>query len=221
MSMLCIVIPTVNQKERLGKAVEYYTKALPNTPIYILDNGKQGLNYDEHKLVSIRVAPYNFGVSESWNHLLYWAYGQNHDYVWVLNDDVIVEIDEAKINATLERYSDADFLVCRPFYNWSSFIIPMQTFFRVGPFDTTFYPCFYEDNDYDYRISLAKLKKVYADDLNPTVYANSQSTLAQPELDNSEKNRKRYITKWGGPPNAEVYKQPYDGQTLDVWVNSL
>lgn len=209
--MCCIVIPTINQKALLDKAVEYYAKAFPTTPIYILDNGKQELNYDEYQLVTVSVAPHNYGVAGSWNYLLQGAFNAGHTHAWVLNDDVIVEIDENKLNAVLARYHDYGFWVCRPFYNWSSFVISKDTFRAVGKFDELFALSFFEDSDYDYRMQLANIRKAYVDELNPTVYQNSQSTLADPTLNNYTTNRERYIAKWGGPPSQEKNKQPFDG----------
>ena len=83
----------------------------------------------------------------------------------------------------------------------------------VGPFDEDFYPAYFEDNDYEYRIKLDEHCEVQIDSiLNPTTYRNSMTIQKDPTLNKDfQTNQDRYVRKWGGKPSFEWYKKPFQG----------
>ncbi len=100
--------------------------------------------------------------------------------------------------------------------DWSFWVAKVDLFEKVGPWDESFYPAYFEDNDYEYRIKLLFPEKIRpVDDItyehigSVTVKRLSGIELTQHHLA-FERNKARYITKWGGLPREEKYKTPYN-----------
>lgn len=207
--MFCIAIPTINRKDLLMDALHWYTQNMPNTQILIVDNGHQDIP-ELTRNVKVYTPNKNLGVAGSWNFLIWTAKAKGYNHVLVLNDDVILQRSESEIDALIQKNSNLTFHKPRPFYNWSAFIISQEIFTKVGMFDIAFKKAFFEDNDYEYRMKLAGVNLKYQDDLNPQVYKNSQTIEKNPLLGGYIENRELYIKKWGGIPNEETYKTPYN-----------
>ena len=205
----CILIPTINRKDLLVEALDFYTTKMPNTQVLIWDNGNQGI--PEYPNTTVTVAPYNYGVASSWNALIDQAIERGFDNFLILNDDVVLTCGEGVINKIIEKGKPENaFHRSRPFYNWSAFILRKTVFDKVGRFDENFQRCYFEDNDYQYRMQLAGVPIRYEDDLNPEIYRNSQSILKDPILSNYIDNRDYFVKKWGGMPDSETYKTPFN-----------
>lgn len=205
----CIAIPTINRKDLLMDALSWYTQNMPNTEILIVDNGNQDIP-ELTRNVTVFTPEKNLGVAGSWNFLIWTAKGKGYGHVLVLNDDVILQRSEGEINALIQKDDNLTFHRPRTFYNWSAYIISQEIFSKVGMFDIAFKRAFFEDNDYEYRMKLAGVNVKYQDDLNPQVYKNSQTIEKDPLLGGYLENRELYIKKWGGIPNEETYKTPYN-----------
>ncbi len=83
-----------------------------------------------------------------------------------------------------------------------------------GLFDQKFHPAYFEDNDFHYRIKLAKMRAVK---LNTALYYHygSRTILSNEEVLNISNNyysinAQRYVEKWGGGPRQEKFKIPFD-----------
>ena len=205
----CILIPTINRKDLLIEALDFYTTHMPNTQILIWDNGKQSI--PTYPNTEIFEADYNYGVAASWNALIDKAWERGIENYLILNDDVILRCGEGIINQVLVKCAETKaFHRCRPFYNWSAFILRKSTYDLVGRFDENFKRCYFEDNDYQYRMRLAGIPIMYEDQLNPEIYRNSQSILKDPLLSNYIDNRDYFVKKWGGMPDSETHKTPFN-----------
>lgn len=208
-----ILIPTINRKDLLMDALYYYNRAYPSTDIVVLDNGNQDIKFESAFNIHIWTPPEgkNLGVAGSWNFLINQAINYyNTDYFLVLNDDIILQKDESVINALIEKWGNNTFHIPRPFYNWSAFLFNKWIYERVGEFDENFKKCFFEDNDYHYRLKLAGVTIRYSDELNAEVYKNSQTIEKDPLLGGYIENREYFISKWGGLPDNETYKTPFN-----------
>jgi GT2 family glycosyltransferase len=203
----CILIPTINQKQLLLNALDWYL-ANTSTDIYVLDNGKQGLASGTPRLKIFELEK-PLGVAASWNWLIKKAIKKGHDNFLVLNDDIVLKKYPEEIDAIIEGYKGV-FLRPRPAFNWSVFILSKYIFETVGEFDESFERCFYEDNDYEYRMKLLGFPIIFRDELSPDVYNNSESTKANPLLGDFLGNREYYIQKWGGLPTEEKYDTPFN-----------
>lgn len=205
----CILIPTINRKDLLSEALDFYTSNMPNTQIFIWDNGNQWIS--SYPKTWIFTSPTNLGVASSWNALIEIASSKGHENFLILNDDIILKCGEGVIERIIEKGKEENcFHRCRPFYNWSAYILRKSIYDKVGKFDENFKRCYFEDNDYEYRMRLASVPIRYEDDLNPEVYRNSQSILKDPILSNFIDNREYFIKKWGGMPESETFKTPFN-----------
>jgi GT2 family glycosyltransferase len=203
---LALGIPTINRKDLLDEALSVYRKTWKNRHIYIVDNGNQGVQQELPYLRVYRRIE-NMGVAASWNKMANHLKLLGYSHIMILNDDVIVEKDPYEIEDWLEA-NPADFYTGGGYY---SFILPIDTFHKVGEFDSNFYPAYYEDNDYTYRLQLMGLKKLDSDFLKPEVLRLSKSGEKNPSLyDKVHACRRYYIMKWGGAPNEEVFTKPFE-----------
>jgi GT2 family glycosyltransferase len=205
---ICILIPTINRKDLLDEALEEYAKCYPTIDKFIVDNGKQNIKcLDDNTWIFEQET--NLGVAGSWNYLIKKAIEKGYEYFLILNDDVILKKDKEWLEKIINRGNPHDFVLCRPFYNLSSFILNKTIYDKVGDFDEGFVGSYFEDNDYMYRMRLAGCTIRYDDDLNPDIYRNSMTIQKDPLLGNYINNREYFIKKWGGLPTEELFKIPF------------
>lgn len=98
--------------------------------------------------------------------------------------------------------------------HFSAFMINKQTIEKIGYFDEEFFPAYFEDNSYHYRIKLAEKKAICL----PTALFYHYGSGTQNEAlnhpvvsgDAFDRNRMKYIKMWGGLPGSEQYKTKYN-----------
>lgn len=204
---LIIGIPTINRADLLNEALANYFEDFKDSEIVICDNGKQEIITREKNFVIYRPEQ-NLGVSGSWNMIMDYAEKVKATHVLMLNDDIYLGKSEEEI-ATIIRLWKPQFLCTE--LNWCSFILPVETYQKVGKFDENFFPAYFEDNDYFRRMSLADVPIIVNPMLNPVIYRNSMTIQKSPELNSGfEKNRQYYISKWGGQPTQEKFNTPFN-----------
>ena len=232
----CIAIPTINRFDLLLPSLLMYSMDMPNTEVIIYDNGKQFISdkingirnvrgcHNAYKAVNnitvLGGTGDNAGVAGSWNIMCAKAF-EKYDYVLVLNDDIYFQSSEFDVNGIINYMSNAsiDFFCCEEKYDRAVFLMSKKCFNVVGSFDSNFAPAYYEDNDYLYRLKLAKMRgKIdygFVPSLNPTLFRRSSSLLKHPDMlvkdgnDYRENNKKYYILKWGGEVGSEKYLHPF------------
>jgi GT2 family glycosyltransferase len=132
-----------------------------------------------------------------------------HTHTMILNDDIELCRDTQTFQNLINDECPDAFIKFAG--TWCSFILPNEMFKAVGPFDTNFYPAYFEDNDYSRRIQLKGFEIVEREEMRPTLYRNSMTIARDPALNqNFDKNRHYYIYKWGGEPNKELYETPFN-----------
>ena len=202
-----IGIPTINRADLLNDALHKYEKDFPDIEIFVADNGHQNI-YVGGNIRCFNMGK-NLGVSASWNFLLSKGFGLGHERGVILNDDIYWGKTQGQIEHFIERHSDKGFMVCKK--EWSAFILDKTTFDVTGGFDTRFYPAYFEDNDFGFRMRLLGVKRIHSEELDPIVYRNSMSIQKDPTLNHGfEKNRQYYIQKWGGNPSEEKFTKPFN-----------
>lgn len=206
MSDFCILIPTINRYDLLKEALSVYPEVYPDVLIFVLDSGNQGITEINNTLLFR--SERRMGVASSWNYLVRKAIERGFSRFLILNDDIILKSGQDMISRLIASHDNMTFLRPRPIYNWSAFILSKAIFEIVGEFDENFVKCFFEDNDYEYRMKLKKIPVVYCDALNPEVYRNSMTTQKEPLLGDYIANQDYYIGKWGGIPGSEIYLTP-------------
>lgn len=216
-----IGIPTLNRADLLIPALLYYKNDFPNTEIFIIDNGKQNLNEiclraGIVKLSNVQVVEpeQNIGVAASWNNLCRKIF-QNCGHAIILNDDIYWGRKEWEVEMFIKGNTDKH-LITTPL-DWCNFILPKKTFEEVGEFDEEFFPAYFEDNDYAYRMKLQGKSLYKVPFLIPQVHRVSQTMDKegvgfefQYVRDGFRNNKKRYVEKWGGEPDCETFKKPFN-----------
>jgi glycosyltransferase involved in cell wall biosynthesis len=210
MKKFAVGIPTINRADLLNQALHSYFKIFPNTKIFIIDNGNQNIN-ERDDFFEIHRPDRNLGVSASWN-LLCKKIFKDHEYALILNDDIQLSSSESTFSNFFNSH-DFDLVRCYKQFHLCSFAITKKCFMSYR-FDETFYPAYYEDRDMLYRLKLDRKKILEHFMLNPQIFRNSQTISTDggnPELNkNFQKLTQLYIEKWGGPPDYEKYKTPFN-----------
>jgi GT2 family glycosyltransferase len=198
-----VAIPTINRADLLNEALEKYFEDFKDTHIAICDNGKQNIITREENFMIYRPDE-NLGVAKSWNMLIDYADKIDATHILMLNDDIYLGKTEHEINMLIRNNTDADFI--NSFHNWCSYIIRVDAWKKAGKFDEEFFPAYFEDNSFDYKMSLIGAKKTWTSFLDPLVYRNSMTIAKDPALNNRfAQNRELYIQMWGGLPSEEKY----------------
>jgi GT2 family glycosyltransferase len=188
----------------------------------------------------------NSGTCKAWNWALWNSFGNGADVVLVLNNDVLLHpecID--RLVARLERRdgrvgmatardlareqvspealfamraADQEKLAEVESGDACAFMLTRGCWESVGAFDEAFYPAYFEDNDYYYRMKLAGLLAITL----PTALCfhfgcrTSTEAYAGPMAARQGflRCREYYIQKWGGPPHAEAFRTPFGSRNV-------
>lgn len=145
-------------------------------------------------------------------------------WLFVSNDLIFAPGDLAEIVRLIEE-SDEPCVVTGDrsdsrYLSFSYGAINRSAVEKVGLVDEwTFYPIFYGDNDYYYRCKLAGVEWVEyngqirhgdRDGMTASTTIRSSAAHSLANQRTAPENRRRYIEKWGGPPDHEVYRTPWD-----------
>ena len=200
---LVVAIPTLNRADLLNEALERYFEDFKETHIAICDNGKQSIITREENFMIYRPEE-NMGVAKSWNMLMDYSEKIGATLVLMLNDDIYLGKNENDLNMLIKNDLDADFI--NSFHNWCSYILRVDMWNKAGKFDEEFFPAYFEDNSFDYKMTLKGAKKSWTSFLDPIVYRNSMSIAKDPTLNQKfMQNREMYVQMWGGLPTQEKY----------------
>lgn len=201
----CFGIPTINRADLLNEALGKYVVDFPERKFFIVDNGNQSIM--QHKNISAECPGYNLGVAASWNYLARKAFLSGFNGVCLLNDDVYWGKKQDQIDELMANLHGNEFVVSPN--AWCLFLLTKEVFDRVGPFDERFYPAYYEDNDYHYRMKLLNVIYRHEKLFGVSVFRGSQTIARDPGLIKHSKCEAYYVEKWGGLPGKETYKTPF------------
>jgi GT2 family glycosyltransferase len=203
-----VAIPTLNRADLLNEALERYFEDFKDTHIAICDNGKQSIITREENFMIYRPEE-NMGVAKSWNMLMDYSDKIGATHVLMLNDDIYLGKSAETILYLIRHNPDFDFI--NSFQNWCSFILKIDMWKKVDGFDTEFFPAYYEDNSFDYKMTLAKANKTWTSFLDPILYRNSMTIAKDPALNSRfMQNRQMYIDMWGGLPTEEKFTTKFN-----------
>lgn len=202
---LAIGIPTLNRYDYLEPTLFLYLRDFPKTEIYIIDNGNQSIKPINQNIKIINNAE-NVGVAASWNRLCTEIF-KNNEHALILNDDIYLGKTKTEIEELLSKKNG----LIRSTIDWCAFIMPKFMWQKIGQFDEIFYPAYYEDKSYEYRMKLSGYIPIKTPALNPAIYRASSTLEKDPEiLQASKKNKKIYVEMWGGEPEREKFTKPFN-----------
>lgn len=189
--------------------------------IIVIDNSpdSSGSNYllksgllSKYNNIEIVAQGKNLGVAKSWN--IFMEYGA--EYTIIANDDV--KVQEHTIQSLVDasaQYPDEIFFSGNNNNNtFSFFMLTQKGYELVGKFDEMFWPAYFEDNDYGYRMKLLG----YVPFVVPGASYDhvGSSTIARYSPEELSQHHKRFRSnedyfryKWGGTPTQEKYTEPF------------
>lgn len=109
-----------------------------------------------------------------------------------------------------------------PHPNFSAFMVSKEAWNIIGEFDELFFPAYHEDNDYHYRMKLLDIPAIvlptamfyhYGSRTQNEAQENGLPMVPSPMFENS---RAFYVKKWGGMPNEEKYKFPFNSSKTPI-----
>ena len=163
MESLTLCAPTMLRYDLCDKLITSASAGTVKPTAYkVLDNGNSYANkwHNKHPLpvdIDIISPKGNIGVASAWNHFLKTTEG----LLIIANDDIEVfpNTIEMLMNAYNRNTDDSNVLFSLGGINaFAFFLVHSSIRDRIGLFDESFYPAYFEDNDYIRRIHLAKCK---------------------------------------------------------------
>jgi len=206
MEKINIVIPTINRADLLEESFNDLKESgvLAESNLLIIDNANQDLSFIKRNKNTETYRPdSNLGVAASWNYGINYLFGLNDstEAVLVLNDDIVMGKTPEELKKIIKKAVKQNALVTGS-NHWCALVMPRTVFDEIGDFDETFFPAYYEDNDYERRMRLAGLNILKDPDLDPKIFRNSQTIEKSPAINHRFNDNKAYFfKKW---PNKKL-----------------
>lgn len=205
-----IGIPTLNRADLLNPTLQNYFAQFPDVEIFIVNNGPQSIVERDNNF-TLHEPEENYGVAKSWNYLCDQIF-EEHDYALILNDDIRLNLDQDAIENFLIN-QDFDLVRCQAKFHLCCFALS-KDYFQKERFDEEFYPAYFEDRDYLYRLKLNKGKALEHSFLNPHQFINSATISPDGGDPSINKNfyflQNFYVNKWGDVPGKEWFITPFN-----------
>lgn len=159
---------------------------------------------------------HNLGVAGAWNVGARAMLDEGRDYLVLLSASVEFG---PRLHCTwlwqMEQFWGAKVIEADG-HSWHLIALHRSCFERIGLFDANFYPAYFEQIDWCYRLRMIGWEqgwvRVWVNALSRGVAAHNHLVAcpAAPLL-------AYYAAKWGGPKGEETWVQPYGVKPLDYW----
>jgi GT2 family glycosyltransferase len=214
--MISVCVPTLKKYDLLDNLIESCENSNIKPDQYIIvDNGLKYHPKNYFDKIKIIVPENNsWGLSTCWNMFMHQYEGMKI----IANDDIYFYPDtiEKIIKAYNERPEDWFSLQKEngTLLGFSCVIIRDTCFTDVGDFDENFYPAYYEDCDYLYRMNLLNKKEYHIlcnwEHEHSATFKSLSSSEMEKHHTTFKKNQDYFIKKWGALSPNEIYKTPFD-----------
>lgn len=219
MNHVLFAVPVLNRYDLLNCLLISLTKSeLAPDQIMVIDNGNQKeeiyIPFDLRERTTIVSPGRNVGTAGAWNYALY----ASKDFLILSNDDIEVFPNTLPllVGAAMQHPDKLMFVPesgtgCA----FSFCLFRRKVLDVVGAFDPLFWPYYFEDNDYVYRMKLAGVHNEFCVRGCNYHHVGSATLRAKNEEEQQEHHRqfralkKYYLMKWGGPPLSEEYDTPF------------
>lgn len=188
--------------------------------LLIIDNSKDGYGKkyaDKYGLNVYRDKDgHNLGTSISWNIGAREVLERDYDYLVIMSASMLFGPElHTTWTKQMRTFWGATAIECDG-HSWHLIALHKKVFETVGLFDENFYPAYFEQIDFCYRMRMVDMEKMW-----PRVWVNALSqgaglhnkvvqVPAQPLLD-------YYESKWGGEKGRERFDHPFNRHDLDFW----
>lgn len=221
-----LAVPTLRRYDLLAQLLIPSAERGSRKPdrYFVVDNGggfdpvAYGVPSDK---TTVHKAGRNLGVSASWNVAFNTVLpSDDAGYLIMACDDMDLygTTVEALVAAAVAHPEVGYFW---PQHNahtmFGVYLMRRWCFDKVGPFDENFWPAYFEDNDYCYRLKLCgvPIMEVPGCGMNHV----GSATIATYNVDEMNDHHARfnacssyYMRKWGGAPHNERYTVPFNGK---------
>jgi len=219
MKTVTLAVPTVRRYDLLAQLLVASAERGTRRPdhYYIVDNGGR-LDPKAYGLPTERTTVFqpgrNLGVSASWNH----GHRLLSEYViWACDDMELYSVTIENLVAAADANPEVGFFYPQDNAHTIFGVNLMRrwVFEKVGPYDEAFYPAYFEDNDYAYRLKLANVPLMAVPGGMSHVGSATLKSYSEAEMNEHhgrfEALRAYYVKKWGGQPGHEKYTEPFQG----------
>jgi GT2 family glycosyltransferase len=243
-----VTLATYNLKEYWQKLLNTVTSKDPFYLLLIDNGSTDGTGAifkilaKEYNVLSL-IIPLNAGVSTAWNEAMELAFKKldcqnvivlNNDSLLLMGtiDQIIKDLKTPGVGIATAKDVSGSYVDEGRFFralttsvpdlhetpDFSCFGINKECWKKVGLFDEAFYPAYFEDNDYHYRMKLENIKAV-CNYSNYYWHYGSRTKMQSKEFAEYLKkryvlNRDYYTKKWGGEPGKEKFKIAFEGKKL-------
>lgn len=168
----------------------------------------------------------HLGCSGSWNNIIKYCFDElNYDFLIMVGSDT--EMQPGFLEDIIQDFKNQqlDFAVNSK-YIFNCWIMNRKCYEIIGLWDENFFPAYFEDVDYRYRIKLSNIKYGEVGKNSIDLFSHYHSATIKCNSDFNEKNHKTflmngdyYIKKWGNngqEDNIEIYKTPFNNPNLSI-----
>jgi len=214
---LSVCVPTLKCYDLLDNFIHSCEKSTIVPDQYVIvDNGFNYVPRAYSEKIKIIIPENNtpWCVSKCWNYFM-----KNIEGIKILaNDDIWFHpYTLSKIVEDVTTRSEDWFSLQKPdgtMLGFSCVIIKDSTYKEVGEFDETFYPAYYEDCDYLYRMNLLNKKEHHIICDFEHKHSATFKSFNQEEQNRHHttftKNQNYYKAKWGDLSPNERYRTPFN-----------
>lgn len=183
----------------------------------LIDNTDDALIASEHADVCRTMAVgFNLGVARSWNCGVAFARTQSADYLMLLSQAVEFGAPGGD-DLLAEMHKRSPFIMLHGRHGWHCILIARAVFQKVGLFDPIFWPAYFEDTDFLYRMHLAGLPsprenggRLDQHEFDATDAGNGLMLTRRVVTLDYRGQERLYARKWGGTQGHEQFTCPYN-----------
>lgn len=236
---LCTILVPVLMPERGYRCVRALLPEARESTVVVYNAGEGQVDAstwldflgDPYPQLLSRPVRRNVGVAASWNHGRAYCLGGSDlgpatEWLVVLSEAVeMADGGEALLGALTD---DAPDIVCGIGLGWKCAAVRRRVLEGVGEFDENFWPGYYEDTDYLYRMGLAGFDSPRE---NGRAHRQVEVPLRAPVEDAHAIReasipvdfgwlRAYYVRKWGGDQGHETFAHPHGdaSRAVDYWA---
>lgn len=184
--------------------------------VLIIDNSPDGfMRHHAHPYANVVSCPDNMGVARAWNMGIKFMREKGAEILWIVSSGLKFKhgfYEDVLLNGN-GKNSEFGLLTNQA---WRCIGIGTHTFDVCGKFDENFYPGYYEDNDFLYRMKIAKIHDPSSEIMLPKINVDAEviepahvRTRGLAKI-NMRELVNYYYFKWGGFPGTETYRHPWN-----------
>lgn len=210
-----LVLPVIDPV--LGRSCLDSMVGVPSHRIVVVDNCRQTFEYPAWRYSAH--PRHNIGVSKSWNHAARMVLDDQRDYLVICSTSILFGANGGSdIQDRLDDTADEWGMEIDNAIGWHMIVFSRKTFETIGLFDEAFFPGYWNDTDFLYRMGLAGL---------PSPRENGR-WMARTTLDIADRGAALSLTggfvkcdmraqgdlyraKWGGDQGYEKFEKPFNG----------